>query len=106
MAELGVAPIVPGHIANHRTTTKAGITLGVYGSDLHLWDTHSNLKGLRGNAIPSLRKCPWTTPSRIMSRWARYTNGQEMRRKRQQQLSLVMQFRLLLPDQGGGGFSD
>jgi integrase len=30
MAELGVAPIVLGHIANHRPTTKAGITLGVY----------------------------------------------------------------------------
>jgi integrase len=30
MAKLGVAPIVLGHVANHRTTTKAGITLGVY----------------------------------------------------------------------------
>jgi integrase len=30
MAQLGVPPIVLGHIANHRTTTKAGITLGVY----------------------------------------------------------------------------
>jgi hypothetical protein len=30
LAELGVAPIVIGHIANHRTTTRAGITLGVY----------------------------------------------------------------------------
>src|SRR5262249_40499729 len=30
MAELGVAPIVLGHVANHRTTTKAGVTLGVY----------------------------------------------------------------------------
>jgi integrase len=30
MAELGVAPIILGHVANHRTTTKAGITLGVY----------------------------------------------------------------------------
>jgi integrase len=30
MAELGVAPIVLGHIANHRTITKAGVTLGVY----------------------------------------------------------------------------
>ena len=30
MAELGVAPIVFGHVANHRTTTKAGITLAVY----------------------------------------------------------------------------
>jgi integrase len=30
MAQLGVAPIVLGHVANHRTTTRAGITLGVY----------------------------------------------------------------------------
>jgi integrase len=30
LAELGVPPIVLGHIANHRTTTKAGMTLSVY----------------------------------------------------------------------------
>ena len=30
MAKLGIPPIVIGHVANHRTTTKAGITLGVY----------------------------------------------------------------------------
>jgi integrase len=30
MAKLGVAPIVIGHVANHRTTTKAGETLAVY----------------------------------------------------------------------------
>jgi integrase len=30
MAKLGIAPIVLGHIANHRTTTKAGMTLSVY----------------------------------------------------------------------------
>jgi hypothetical protein len=30
MAALGVPPIVLGHIANHRGTTKAGITLEVY----------------------------------------------------------------------------
>jgi integrase len=30
MAELGVPPIVLGHVANHRTTTKAGMTLSVY----------------------------------------------------------------------------
>jgi integrase len=30
MAQLGVAPIMLGHIANHRTTTKAGMTLAVY----------------------------------------------------------------------------
>lgn len=30
MARLGVAPIVLGHIANHRSTTRAGVTLSVY----------------------------------------------------------------------------
>lgn len=30
MARLGVAPIVLGHVFNHRTTTKAGVTLAVY----------------------------------------------------------------------------
>ena len=31
MARLGVAPIVLGHVANHRTTTRAGgFTLAVY----------------------------------------------------------------------------
>jgi integrase len=30
LAASGVPPIVLGHIANHRTTTKAGVTLGVY----------------------------------------------------------------------------
>jgi integrase len=30
MAGLGVAPIVLGHVANHRSTTQAGVTLGVY----------------------------------------------------------------------------
>jgi integrase len=30
MARLGVAPIVLGHVANHRTTTRVGVTLAVY----------------------------------------------------------------------------
>lgn len=30
MAGLGVAPLVLGHVANHRTTTRAGVTLAVY----------------------------------------------------------------------------
>ena len=30
MARLGVSPIVLGHVANHRTTTRAGVTLAVY----------------------------------------------------------------------------
>ena len=34
MARLGVAPIVLGHVANHRTTTRAGVTLGHYSTYL------------------------------------------------------------------------
>lgn len=30
MAKMGIEPIILGHVANHRTTTKAGVTLGVY----------------------------------------------------------------------------
>jgi|SRR5215470_656102 len=30
MGRLGVSPFIRGHVANHRTTTKAGMTLGVY----------------------------------------------------------------------------
>ena len=30
MARLGIAPIVLGHVANHRTTTRAGVTLSAY----------------------------------------------------------------------------
>jgi hypothetical protein len=30
MAKLGVPPIVLGHIINHRSVTKAGVTLAVY----------------------------------------------------------------------------
>ncbi len=30
MARLGVAPIILGHVANHRTVTRAGVTLSVY----------------------------------------------------------------------------
>jgi integrase len=30
MARLGIAPIVLGHVANHRSTTRAGVTLAVY----------------------------------------------------------------------------
>jgi integrase len=30
MARLGVQPIVLGHVANHRSTTRAGVTLAVY----------------------------------------------------------------------------
>jgi integrase len=49
MARLGVAPIVLGHVANHRTTTRAGVTLSVYShyeygeekrTALELWADH------------------------------------------------------------------
>ena len=34
MAKLGVSPIVLGHVINHRSVTKAGVTLGVYRSTI------------------------------------------------------------------------
>jgi integrase len=49
MAELGVAPIVLGHIINHRSVTRAGVTLAVYAhydyakeqrEALDLWAAH------------------------------------------------------------------
>lgn len=55
MARLGVAPIVLGHVANHRSTTRAGVTLAVYAQytydkekreALNLWaDRLKNLVG-------------------------------------------------------------
>jgi hypothetical protein len=57
MARLGVAPIVLGHVANHRTTTRAGVTLAVYSQydygkekreALDLWADH--LEGIVGKA--------------------------------------------------------
>ena len=30
MAELGISPIVLAHVVNHRSVSKAGVTLGVY----------------------------------------------------------------------------
>jgi integrase len=35
MNRIGIAPLTLGHIANHRTTTKAGVTLGIYVIDEH-----------------------------------------------------------------------
>jgi integrase len=55
MARLGVAPIVLGHVANHRTTTRAGVSLAVYSqytydaekrAALDLWADH--LAGIVG----------------------------------------------------------
>jgi hypothetical protein len=49
MGELGIAPIVRAHVVNHRTATRAGITLGVYDhydyfkekrEALNLWAAH------------------------------------------------------------------
>ncbi|HET7448066.1 MAG TPA: site-specific integrase, partial [Methyloceanibacter sp.] len=49
MARLGVAPIVLGHVINHRSVTKAGVTLSVYShygyerekrEALELWAAH------------------------------------------------------------------
>jgi integrase len=68
MARLGVRELVLGHVANHRTTTKAGITLGVYVQHdfaaekrqaLDLWADHvaAVVKGASSNVV--------TLPTRI-----------------------------------------
>jgi integrase len=59
MAKLGVSPIVLGHVINHRSVTKAGVTLSVYSQHtyerekreaLELWAAH--LDGIvRGGAM-------------------------------------------------------
>ena len=55
MAELGVSPIVLAHVINHRSVTKAGVTLAVYShydyakekrEPLELWADH--LAGIVG----------------------------------------------------------
>jgi len=51
MAKLGVSPIVLGHVINHRSVTKSGVTLSVYSQydyakekreALELWAAHLN----------------------------------------------------------------
>ena len=67
MARLGVAPIVLGHVANHRTTTRAGVTLAVYSqyvydkekrAALAAWASHIEnvVSGVRPVNVVSLRK--------------------------------------------------
>jgi integrase len=65
MAKLGVAPIVLGHVANHRTVTKAGMTLAVYvqhqyeaekRAALDLWaDRLSGIIGGGAEVVPMVR---------------------------------------------------
>jgi len=66
MARLGVAPIVLGHVANHLTTTKAGITLAVYSkydyaqekrAALELWaDRLSAIVGGKAATVTPLKR--------------------------------------------------
>lgn len=67
MARLGVAPIVLGHVANHRTTTRAGVTLSVYSqytydaekrAALDLWADHPTgiVGGAGAKVVTSQRK--------------------------------------------------
>lgn len=65
MARLGVAPIVLGHVANHRSTTRAGVTLAVYSQytydrekreALDLWA--SRLSGIVGGNVAQIRRMP------------------------------------------------
>jgi hypothetical protein len=61
MARLGIAPIVLGHVINHRSITKAGVTLSVYShydyakekrEALDLWAAH--LDGIAGGGAKVL----------------------------------------------------
>jgi integrase len=64
MARLGVAPIVLGHVANHRSTTRAGVTLAVYShytydkekcDAINLWaDRLEAIVGKRGAKVLSM----------------------------------------------------
>ena len=65
MARLGVAPIVLGHVANHRTTTRAGVTLAVYSQytydkekreALDLWAGHLRAIVGDGAVVLSLKR--------------------------------------------------
>jgi len=51
MARLGVAPIVLGHIANHRTTTRAGVTLAVHAPPAVLTADPIRLRQAVGNLV-------------------------------------------------------
>jgi integrase len=66
MARLGVAPIILGHVANHRTTTRAGVTLAVYSqctyaqekrTALDMWaDRLTGIVGGKGAKVVNLRR--------------------------------------------------
>ena len=65
MAQLGVAPIVLGHVINHRSVTKAGVTLAVYAhydyakekrEALELWaDRLAGIVGSAAAVVPMRR---------------------------------------------------
>ena len=68
MAELGVSPIVLGHVINHRSVTKAGVTLSVYSqydyskekrAALELWA--DRLEGIVAGAAKVVRRHPRMT---------------------------------------------
>lgn len=69
MAELGVAPIVLGHVINHRSVTKAGLTLAVYSrydyakekrEALELWAKHLSaiVENKAGQVVAMQPKAP------------------------------------------------
>jgi integrase len=66
MARLGVAPIVLGHVANHRTTTRARVTLAVYSqytydkekrAALDLWA--DRLVAIVGGSVATITPMQW-----------------------------------------------
>jgi hypothetical protein len=62
MARLGVAPIVLGHVANHRTTTRAGVTLSVYSQYTYDKEKRTALDEQVGRSTANAR------PKRVMTK--------------------------------------
>ena len=81
MARLGIAPIVLGHVANHRTTTRSGVTLSVYSqytydkekrAALDLWaDRLAAI--VKSRAVPKLRGYTMRDPTKLRILLARET---------------------------------
>jgi hypothetical protein len=65
MAKLGVSPIVLGHVINHISVTKAGVTLSVYSQydydkekreALNLWAAHLDAIAQDGAKVLPMRR--------------------------------------------------
>jgi integrase len=58
MAKLGIAPIVLGHVANHRTTTRAGVTLAHYVRHSYEREKREALEMWSARLLAIIRRAP------------------------------------------------